>query len=107
MEDVKIVEKILHTLTEKFNYIVCYIEESKDIDNCSVDELQSSLIVHEQKFWKNSGEEQVLKIAFEEGKDRGRGRVAYSSRGRGRGNNNTNFNKATIECYRCHRLGHF
>ena len=52
MEDVKIVEKILRTLTEKFNNIVCCIEESKDIDNLSVDELQSSLIVHEQKFRK-------------------------------------------------------
>lgn len=29
MPDVKIVEKILRTLTEKFNYIVCSIEESK------------------------------------------------------------------------------
>ena len=45
--DVKIVEKILHTLTEKFNYIVCSIEESKDIDCLSVHELQSSLLVHE------------------------------------------------------------
>jgi hypothetical protein len=47
MQDVKIVEKILRTLTDKFNYIVCSIEESKDIDLLSVDELQSSLIVHE------------------------------------------------------------
>ena len=47
MPDVKIVEKILRTLTEKFNYIVCSIEESKDIDRLSVDELQSSLLVHE------------------------------------------------------------
>ena len=52
MEDVKIVEKNLRTLTKKFNNIVCCIEESKDIDNLSVDELQSSLIVHEQKFRK-------------------------------------------------------
>ena len=50
MSDVKIVEKILRTLTEKYNYIVCSIEESKDINHLSVDELQSSLLVHEQKF---------------------------------------------------------
>lgn len=49
MEDVKIVEKILCTLIEQFNYIVFSIEESKDIDNLSMYELQSSLIVHEQK----------------------------------------------------------
>ena len=77
MEDVKIIKKILRTLTEIFNYIVCCIEESKDIDNLSVDELQSSLIVHEQKFRKNHGEEQVLKVSLEEGKGRGRGRTAY------------------------------
>jgi hypothetical protein len=45
IEDVKIMDKILRTLIEKFNYIVCCIEESKDIDNLYVDELQSFLIV--------------------------------------------------------------
>lgn len=33
MPNVKIVEKILRTLTDKFNYIVCSIEEFKDIDS--------------------------------------------------------------------------
>ena len=47
MSDMKIVEKILRTLTEKYNYIVCSIEESKDINHLSVDELKSSLLVHE------------------------------------------------------------
>ena len=70
-------------------------------------ELQSSLIVHEQKFRENNGEEQVLKVAFEEGNDRGLGLVAYRGRGREKGSSNTNFNKATIGCYRCHKLGHF
>lgn len=45
--DVKIIEKILRTLTEKWNYIVCSVEEVKDIDKLSVDALQSSLLVHE------------------------------------------------------------
>lgn len=34
---------------------------------------------------------------------RGRGRAALRSRGRGR----QQFNKATVECFRCHKLGHF
>ena len=49
LEDVTIVEKILRSLIAKFNYVVCVIEESKDIDTLSIDELQSSLVVHEQK----------------------------------------------------------
>ena len=57
MQDGKVVEKILCSLTGKFNYVVCSIEESKDIDSLTVDELQSSLIVHEQKFQRRSGEE--------------------------------------------------
>ncbi|XP_039118944.1 MDIS1-interacting receptor like kinase 2-like [Dioscorea cayenensis subsp. rotundata] len=44
MDDVTIVEKILRSLTAKFDYIVCSIEESKDIDALSIDELQSSFI---------------------------------------------------------------
>ena len=66
MKDVTVVEKILCSLTDKFNYIVCSIEESKDIDTLSIDELQSSLIVHEQKFQRQNGEEQALKVSHEE-----------------------------------------
>lgn len=36
MEDAQIVEKILRTLTERFDYIVCSIEESKDTDSLSL-----------------------------------------------------------------------
>ncbi|KAG6394895.1 hypothetical protein SASPL_145486 [Salvia splendens] len=46
MSESTIVEKILRTLTERFNYIVVLIEESKDIDSLTIDELQSSLVVH-------------------------------------------------------------
>ena len=61
MSESTIVEKILRTLTEKFNYIVVSIEEYKDIDSLTIDELQSSLIVYEQKFHRSHGEEQALK----------------------------------------------
>lgn len=107
LQDIQIVEKILRTLTERFNYIVVSIEEAKDIDRLSVDELQSSLIVHEQKFRRKAKEEEhVLKVMNEERSPRGRGRGRFgSSRGRGRGRQM--MNKAIIECYRCHKLGHF
>lgn len=42
-EDVTIVEKILRSMTPKFNYVVCSIEESKDVDTLSLDELTKFL----------------------------------------------------------------
>lgn len=37
--DVTIIEKILRSMTPQFNYVVCSIEESKDLDKLSIDEL--------------------------------------------------------------------
>ena len=51
---VSMLKKILHSLEPKFDYVVCSIEESKDIDALSIDELQSSLLVHEQKINRSS-----------------------------------------------------
>ncbi|KAL0398210.1 UNVERIFIED_CONTAM: Retrovirus-related Pol polyprotein from transposon RE1 [Sesamum radiatum] len=68
MQDVTIVEKILRSLTAKFDYVVCAIEESKDIDALSLDELQSS-IVDEVEVEAEAGEiakaeaEQVWRIS--------------------------------------------
>ncbi|XP_076902632.1 uncharacterized protein LOC143557446 [Bidens hawaiensis] len=109
MPDVKIVEKILRTLSEKYMYVVVSIEESNNIDEMTIDELQSSLVVHEQKFKKvDKEDEQALKIEYNDGSEsRGRGRGRYSPRGRGRGRGRSSFNKETIECYKCHKLGHF
>ncbi|GAA0147834.1 hypothetical protein LIER_36592 [Lithospermum erythrorhizon] len=46
LPDSKIVEKVLRTLSDEFTYIVVSIEESRDIDNMSVDDLQSTLNMH-------------------------------------------------------------
>ena len=105
MTNEKIVEKILRTLTENFNYIVCSIEESKDINCLTVDELQSSLLVHEQKFRKSRGDDQALRIYDERSGGRSRGRNTY--RGRGRGRTPQMYGRDTVECFKCHRLGHY
>ncbi|KAL0844254.1 hypothetical protein Bca101_017500 [Brassica carinata] len=106
MADSNVVQKILRTLSEKFMYVVVSIEESKDIELVTLDELQSSLAVHEQKFKKqDKGDDQVLKVAYGRGAGT-RGRGAYG-RGRGRSRGRTFPNKSTVECYKCHRLGHF
>ncbi|KAM0022874.1 putative RNA-directed DNA polymerase [Helianthus debilis subsp. tardiflorus] len=111
MTEVKVVEKILRSLTENFNFVVCSIEESKNNDELSVDELQSSLLVHEQKLSRKLPDDQVLKTELESsggGRGRGRGRGSQSrGRGRGRGRSRPDFDKSLVECYRCHQLGHF
>lgn len=105
MLDGQIVQKVLRTLTDKFTYVVISIEESKDTGTMSVDELQSSLVIHEQKFkGSNRDNEQVLKVE-DHFSGRGRGRTPFRGRGRGRGRQS--YNKATVECYKCHNLGHF
>jgi RNase H-fold protein (predicted Holliday junction resolvase) len=104
MEQVTVVEKILRSMPSKFNYVVCSIEESNDVTTMSIDELQSSSIVHEQRMkgHKDSSDEQALKMA-NGGRGSGRGRGRNSARGRGRGRQS----KDSIECYKCHKLGHY
>ncbi|MCI06771.1 retrovirus-related Pol polyprotein from transposon TNT 1-94 [Trifolium medium] len=88
----------------KFNYVVCSIEESNDVTAMSIDELQSSLLVHEQRmkgqkdYQKEHNDDQALKMS-----NTGRGRGRSSSRGRGRGRQS----KELVECFKCHKLGHY
>ncbi|GJW60541.1 retrovirus-related pol polyprotein from transposon TNT 1-94 [Tanacetum coccineum] len=51
-----------------------------------------------------SPEEQALKTTLDESFVRGRGGRGIRCRGRGRGRP---FDKSVIECYNCHKLGHF
>ena len=62
MKDIAIVEKILCSLAPKLDYVICSIEESKDIDALSLDEFQSSLLVHEYKInHRSTTKKQALK----------------------------------------------
>lgn len=92
MKGVIVVEKIHRLLTPKFNYVVCSIEESKDLDILSIDKLHGSLLVYERKMFQQDKEEQALQVSTNNptstpfkadwGRDRGRGR--------GRGHNDHN-----------------
>ncbi|RVW93398.1 hypothetical protein CK203_035133 [Vitis vinifera] len=65
-----IVKKILRSMTPRFNYVVCSIEESNNVDTMTIDELQSSLLVHEQRMNCHNGnarDEQALKFHMEKG----------------------------------------
>ena len=45
----QIIDKVLRTLTPRFDHVVVVIEESKDLDSMKVEELQNSLEAHEQR----------------------------------------------------------
>jgi len=54
LTDARITKKILRSLDPKFDFVVVAIEESKEVDKLTVDELMSSLQAHEQKIVKRS-----------------------------------------------------
>ena len=108
MEQSVIIEKILRLMTLKFNYVVCSIEESNDLSIMTINELQSNMLVHEQRMQGQKEEEHALNIIDSE-KSGGRyehrveggGRARGDFRGRGRGRSRQSFNKALVQCYNC------
>ncbi|XP_047326585.1 uncharacterized protein LOC124930276 [Impatiens glandulifera] len=91
-------------MTPNFAYVVCSIEESKDLSRVSIDELQSNLLVHEQQMTAHVDEEQALKVTYGESS---RGQRHGSFRGRGRSSERHNYEKSSIGCFGCHKLWHF
>ncbi|XP_027767913.1 uncharacterized protein LOC114074234 [Solanum pennellii] len=95
VDDVCSVEKILRSLTPKFHYVVCAIEESNDPDSMTVEQLEGSLLAHEEKMKirKEEQQEQFLGThasfkGFEgeqsyKGNGQWRGRGGRGGRGRG------------------------
>ena len=65
MSVVSIIEKILLSVTSKFDYVACSIEESNDLYIMIIDKLHSSLLVNEQHMKRHTMEEQTLKITLD------------------------------------------
>lgn len=61
-----VTQKIMILLISEFNYVVCSIEDANSMDNLTLDELQSSLLVA-------ANEEQYLWISGDERETGGRG----------------------------------
>lgn len=58
MPEKRIVEKIMRTQTDKFTYVLVSIKKSKDTHNMCIDELHSMLVVHEQKLYRPSNDDE-------------------------------------------------
>ena len=83
MEDIRVMEKLLRSLTSKLEHVVAAIEESKNLEEISIEELLGSLQIHEQRMQKKTNSivlEQALELKLTLN-DRG----SHRSRGRGRG----------------------
>ncbi|XP_020245115.1 uncharacterized protein LOC109844741 [Asparagus officinalis] len=65
INDVRIMEKILRTLDSKFKYIIPAIQESKDLSEVSIDELQGSLQAYEQDINISSNQAENLEQALQ------------------------------------------
>ena len=118
IEDVRVVDKILRSLANKFEHVVVAIEESKE--TLSIDELMGSLQVHEQCMEKNSSSvviEQALesKLTLREEKPNGFcGGYTNSNRGKGCGSGTFRGRFArrcggnrNVQCFNCNKFGHY
>jgi hypothetical protein len=80
-----IVEKILRSVSSRFDHITVAIEQAKDLSTMTIEELQGSLEAHEQRM----NEKRTVKPSMEQALAAQTGnKYGGNQRGRGRGRNN-------------------
>ncbi|XP_019438978.1 PREDICTED: uncharacterized protein LOC109344682 [Lupinus angustifolius] len=135
MEDAAIVEKVLRTVTPKFDHVVVAIEESGRVEKMRIEELQGSLEAHEQRlderlverpshqalqtqtstkrgnfnvrnFNKNQSKTWDSKGGSRKGVDL-QDRLSRRNEGKQSKNWKKRTDKRRIKCYNCDKLGNF
>ncbi|GAU43236.1 hypothetical protein TSUD_241260 [Trifolium subterraneum] len=130
VSDGDMVEKVIGTLSSKFDYITVAIMEAKDVSTMKLEELQCSLESHEQRInaraknrttdqalWahtskkgngnKKKGKDQFKKENSQQESSKKNGDQGDSSKSDGNGKGKKFMNKKHIQCYNCQKHGHF
>ncbi|XP_017420405.1 uncharacterized protein LOC108330431 [Vigna angularis] len=131
ISDLMIIEKIMRSLPQKFDYIVVAIEESRELDKMKIKELQSSLEAHEMRLLDRNQirrDDQALKVHHSKNEEKKTFKKWKKKRGKGKWRNDKssedqdkssteeegkpdkNFRKKdrrNVECYKCHKYGHY
>ncbi|KAK2440889.1 putative mitochondrial protein [Trifolium repens] len=126
-----IVGKVMRTLSPKFDYITVAIMETKDLTTLTLDELQCTLESHEQRIMeriKDRATDQALQAhAVKKGNGKWKGKEKSKNQSNNKDNSKKSndqgesssqstgsnqekkgkFNLKSIQCYNCHKFGHF
>ncbi|XP_017434449.1 uncharacterized protein LOC108341264 [Vigna angularis] len=129
--DLMVIEKIMRSLPSTFDHILVAIEESRDLENLKIEELQSSLEAYEMRMRERNPiktDEQALKIQHVKNEEKKTTKKWKGKHGKGKwrkdrnkvdqnessteeeGKYEKNFHekdKRNIECFNCHRYGHY
>jgi hypothetical protein len=127
-DDIKekdVVEKIMRTLSTRFDYVVAAIEEGKDVTKMALNDLQASLESREMRMNERSSGtfEQALKAQtnvrnegpvqrrpnhFQRGhSSKGNWRNSQTDLSQNTRGNGSFQNKSNIQCHKCQKYGHF
>ncbi|GAU42392.1 hypothetical protein TSUD_296900 [Trifolium subterraneum] len=123
LSEEEMVEKVLRTLTHKFDHIVVTIEQTRDLSEIKIEDLQNTLEAHKLKHGeRNHGkeDEQALFVKFKKYQDEKKkwqnkkgskkGKESVEEKlesSKKEGGQKTKKDKSTIQCYNCNKYGHY